>query len=73
MTPEKRKNLVINKNTLFYMKKNLKDGKNIKIYNKILTKLDTKLFLDCNYEMILIKYLIKSRHKIDNYNLNYRY
>ena len=41
MTPEKRKNLGINKNTLFYMKKNLKDGKNIKIYNKILTKLDT--------------------------------
>ncbi len=39
MTPENRKKLGINKSTLFYMKKNLKDGKNIKIYDKIIQKL----------------------------------
>jgi predicted transcriptional regulator len=33
-----RKKLGINKSTLFYMKKNLEDGKSIKFYNKTLTK-----------------------------------
>lgn len=39
MTPEDRKKLGINKSTLFYMKKNIKEGKNIKIYDKVLTKI----------------------------------
>jgi hypothetical protein len=39
MTPENRKKLGINKSTLFYMKKNIKDGKNIKIYDKIIKKI----------------------------------
>ena len=39
MTPEERKRLGINKSTLFYMKKNLQEGKSIKIYDKVLTKL----------------------------------
>jgi len=40
MTPENRKKLGINKSTLFYMKKNIQDGKNIKIYDKIIKKLN---------------------------------
>ena len=39
MTPEERKRLGINKSTLFYMKKNLQDGKSIKIYDKVFNKL----------------------------------
>ena len=40
MTPEQRKRLGINKSTLFYMKKNIKNGKSIKIYDKVLSKLN---------------------------------
>ena len=40
MTPEERKILGINKSTLWYIKKNLKNGKSIKFYDKILFKLD---------------------------------
>ena len=40
MTPEYRKKLGINKSTLFYMKKNILEGKNIKIYKKIIKKLN---------------------------------
>ena len=40
MTPEERKRLGIGKGTLWYMKKNISDGKNIKIYDKVLSKLD---------------------------------
>ena len=40
MTPEQRKKLGINKSTLFYMKKNLQEGKNIKIYDKVIKKLN---------------------------------
>lgn len=43
MTPEERKRLGINKSTLWYMKKNIADGKNIKIYDKILSKLDLNI------------------------------
>ena len=39
ITPEERKGLGINKSTLWYMKKNLKNNKSIKIYDKILTKI----------------------------------
>ncbi len=39
MTPEERCQLVINRNTLWYIKKNLKWGKKIKIYGKVKTKL----------------------------------
>ena len=42
MTPSERKRHGINKSTLFYMKKNLKSGKNIKIYSKVLDKLNKK-------------------------------
>ena len=39
MTPEERKNLEINKSTLWHIKKNLSEGKTIKIYEKILLKI----------------------------------
>ena len=42
MTPEHRKRLGINKSTLFYMKKNIKNGKSIKIYDKVLDKLNSE-------------------------------
>ena len=42
MTPDERKRLGIGKGTLWYMKKNITDGKNIKIYDKVLSKLDSK-------------------------------
>ncbi|MGI0047740.1 MAG: CRISPR-associated endonuclease Cas1 [Nitrosotalea sp.] len=40
MTPEERKRLGIAKTTLWCMKKNISGGKNIKIYDKVLSKLD---------------------------------
>ena len=40
MTPEERKKLGINKSTLWYMKKNLKSGKSIKIYDKTWSKIN---------------------------------
>lgn len=40
ITPDQRKRLGINKSTLWYIKKNIVDGKNIKVYDKILSKLD---------------------------------
>jgi CRISPR-associated protein Cas1 len=39
MTPEERKRLGINKSTLWYIKNNLKDGKRVKLYDKILDKI----------------------------------
>ncbi|SHO47630.1 CRISPR-associated endonuclease Cas1 [Nitrosotalea sinensis] len=39
MTPDQRKKLGINKSTLWYVKKNIVEGKNIKIYDKILSKI----------------------------------
>ncbi|MDH3395515.1 MAG: hypothetical protein OEL52_05085 [Nitrosopumilus sp.] len=39
MTPDERKQLGIIKSTLWYMKKNLVDGKNPKIYEKTLSKI----------------------------------
>ncbi len=42
MTPEERKKLGINKSTLWYMKKNLAGGKNIKIYDKTFSKIKFK-------------------------------
>jgi len=39
MTPEQRKQLGINKSTLWYLKNNLKDNKSFKIYDKVLTKI----------------------------------
>jgi len=39
MTPEEREKLGINKSTLWYIKKNLSDGKTPKIYEKILLKI----------------------------------
>ncbi len=40
MTSEQRKKLGINKSTLWYMKKNLKLGKNIKSYDKTWSKIN---------------------------------
>ncbi|MCH8914413.1 MAG: hypothetical protein IIA82_00955 [Thaumarchaeota archaeon] len=39
MTTEERKQLGINKSTLWYLKKNLKNNKSFKIYEKVLTKI----------------------------------
>jgi len=39
ITQNERKRLGINKSTLWYVKNNLRDKKNVKIYSKILTKL----------------------------------
>ena len=39
MTPEERKKLGINKSTLWYIQKNLSEGKTPKIYEKILLKI----------------------------------
>ena len=39
MTPDERKELGISKTTLWYMQKNLREGKRIKIYEKVKDKL----------------------------------
>ncbi len=39
MTPEERRQLGINRNTLWYIKKNLTEGKKITIYDKVLEKI----------------------------------
>jgi CRISP-associated protein Cas1 len=39
ITPEGRKKLAINKSTLWYQRKKLAEGKKIKVYNKVLSKL----------------------------------
>jgi len=41
MSNEERKELGINKSTLWYMKKNLKEGKTISVYDKVLSKIQT--------------------------------
>jgi len=38
--PEKRKELKINKSTLWYQQKNIREGKTIKIYNKTKVKIE---------------------------------
>ena len=38
--PEKRKELKINKSTLWYQQKKIKEGKSIKIYNKTKVKIE---------------------------------
>jgi CRISPR-associated protein Cas1 len=40
MSPENRKKLGINKSTLWYLKRNISSGKSVKIYDKILSKLE---------------------------------
>lgn len=42
MTPEDRKKLGINKSTLWYMKKNVSSKDKMKIYDKILDKLQNR-------------------------------
>lgn len=39
MTPEERRQLGINRNTLWYIKKNLREGKKVKVYDKVMTKI----------------------------------
>jgi len=41
MTNEERKGFGINKSTLWHMKKNLKEGKTISVYDKVLSKIQT--------------------------------
>jgi len=38
--PEKRKELKINKSTLWYQQKKIKEGKTLKVYNKIKVKIE---------------------------------
>lgn len=40
MTPDERRRLGIGKSTLFYVKKNLQEGKSVKIYDKVFNKLN---------------------------------
>ncbi len=40
LSPENRRKLGINKSTLWYIKRNISDGKSVKIYDKILSKLE---------------------------------
>ena len=42
MTPEQRKQLGINKSTVWYEKKQLLAGKRIKVYRKVLSKLSSQ-------------------------------
>jgi CRISPR-associated protein Cas1 len=39
LTPQDRKRLGINKSTLWYMQKNIREGKRIKVYIKVMGKL----------------------------------
>jgi hypothetical protein len=39
MTPDQRKELGINKSTLWYIQKNLREGKKVKLYDKIRAKI----------------------------------
>jgi CRISPR-associated protein Cas1 len=39
MTPEQRKELGINKSTLWYIRKNLREGKRITLYEKVKSKI----------------------------------
>lgn len=41
MTPEQRKSLGINKSRLSYMQKNIREGKRIKIYDKVKCKINS--------------------------------
>jgi len=43
--PEKRKELKINKSTLWYQQKKIKEGKTIKIYNKTKMKIKWQTIL----------------------------
>ena len=47
MTPDERKQLGINKSTLWYIKKNMNYKKGTRIYNKVTSK------LELNYNLIL--------------------
>ena len=39
MKPEQRKELGINKSTLWYIQKNLREGKKVKLYDKVRAKM----------------------------------
>ena len=39
LTPQDRKRLGINKSTLWYMQKHIKEGKKIKVYGKVMGKI----------------------------------
>ena len=39
MTPDQRKELGINKSTLWYIQKNLREGKKVKLYDKVRAKI----------------------------------
>ena len=50
ITNEERKMLGINKSTLWHMKNNLKEGKTIDIYDKVLAKIN-KASLNTTYQV----------------------
>jgi CRISPR-associated protein Cas1 len=39
LTPEDRKRLNINKSTLWYIQKHIKEGKKVKVYEKVMNKM----------------------------------
>jgi CRISPR-associated protein Cas1 len=39
MTPDQRKKLGLNKSTLWYIQKNLREGKKVKLYDKVKAKI----------------------------------
>ena len=39
ITPQDRKRLGINRSTLWYMQKHIKEGKKIKVYSKVIGKI----------------------------------
>ena len=43
MTPDERRRLGINKSTLWYIQNNIRDGKRIRVYDKILSKLNINI------------------------------
>lgn len=39
MAPEQRRELVVNTSTLWYIQKNLREGKKVKLYDKVKAKM----------------------------------
>jgi hypothetical protein len=48
ITPQDRKRLGINKSTLWYMQKHIKEGKKVKMYRKIINRFRHRRFIDAN-------------------------
>ena len=48
ITPQDRKRLGINRSTLWYMQKHIKEGKKVKMYRKIINRFRHRRFIDAN-------------------------